>query len=61
MAEAPVHRPCASGLVCCVPPHGAAMYVETALCRVPCKPTLPSSPPGNSGCSNNGCPWAAVP
>jgi hypothetical protein len=55
------HRPCAAGLVCCVPPHGAVMQVETAVCMVPCKPTPPSGQPQVAGCSANGCPWALVP
>jgi hypothetical protein len=61
LPEAPIHRPCAPGLVCCVPPHGAVMQVETAICRVPCKPTPPSAQPQVAGCSGNGCPWALVP
>jgi hypothetical protein len=54
-------RPCAPGLVCCVPPHGAVMPTETARCRVPCKPTPPSDKPQIAGCSGNGCPFALVP
>jgi hypothetical protein len=61
MSGPPLHRPCAPGLVCCVPPHGARMMVETAYCRVPCKPTPPSAQPQMAGCSGDGCPWAAVP
>lgn len=52
-------RPCATGLVCCTPPHGAQMPIDYAFCRVPCKTTKPT-PGANSGCGN-GCPWALVP
>jgi hypothetical protein len=34
LAPPPFHRSCATGLVCCVPPHGAMMETETAYCRV---------------------------
>jgi hypothetical protein len=57
----PFQRPCASGLVCCVPPHGAKMVVEVAFCRSPCVPTPPSKKPAGEGCGADGCPWALVP
>ncbi len=52
-------KPCAPGLVCCRPPHGAPMPIEYSYCQVPCKKTAPKGG-AQFGCSD-GCPWANLP